>query len=149
MPKRIFKPSYYDKIMTAFDEVGIREELQHTISYDSKGKLLEGNKKYTLHLPSPIPASDFWSIIVYDQFNRLMIHTDQPWPSIYSNNKNLIFNNDGSVDAWFGPDELKGKESNWVKTIPGQKWYMILRLYYPLQDWFDNKWRPGEIIEII
>ncbi len=44
---------------------------------------------------------------------------------------------------------IKGKESNWVKTIPGKQWYMILRLYYPLESWFDKKWRPGEIEEII
>ena len=41
-------------------------EMQHRISYDSNGRLLEGNKEYKLHLPSDIPASDLWSIIVYD-----------------------------------------------------------------------------------
>jgi hypothetical protein len=134
--------------MTALEEKAIQEELQHFITYDSKGRMLQGNKKYKLHLPFPIPASDFWSIIVYDQSNCLMIHTDQSWPSVFSNNKNLGCNIDGSVDAWFGPDEIKGKESNFVKTIPGSRWYLILRLYYPLEAWFDNKWRPGEIIEI-
>jgi hypothetical protein len=65
------------------------KELQHMISYDSKGKMLEGHKKYKLHLLSNIPASDFWSVIVYDSFNRLIIHTDQSWPSIYSKKKIL------------------------------------------------------------
>ena len=49
----------------------MEEELQHIISYDSKGKLLEGGKKYKLHLPSNIPASDFWSVIVYDTLEPL------------------------------------------------------------------------------
>jgi hypothetical protein len=123
----------------------MEEELQHIISYDSKGHLLEGGKKYKLHLPSNIPASDFWSIIVYDHLSRLMIHTNQPWPSVFSNNKNLVCNNDGSVDVWFGPKPIEGKENNWVKTIPGNRWLMILRLYYPLESWFDRTWRPGEI----
>jgi hypothetical protein len=131
--------------MMAFNLKAIEEEMQHIISYDSKGNLLEGNKEYKLHLTSDIPASDFWSVIVYDPLSRLIIHTDQPWPSVFSSNKNLVYNNDGSVDAWFGPESGEGKENNWVKTIPGKKWYMILRLYYPLESWFDRTWRPGEI----
>ena len=122
--------------------------MQITITFDSKGHLLEGGKKYKLHLPQDIPASDFWSVIVYDPLSRLMIHTDQPWPSVHSGNKNLFFNKDRSVDVWFGPDSVKGKESNYVKTITDKQWYMILRLYFPLKSWFDKSWRPGEIEEI-
>jgi hypothetical protein len=124
------------------------KELQLLLSYDSKDNLLEGGKKYKILLPPDIPASHFWSIIVYDNQNRLIIQTDQPWPSVHSNKKNLICNSDGSVDVWFGPEYIEGKESNCVKTIPGKQWYMILRLYYPLESWFDNRWQPGEIVEI-
>jgi hypothetical protein len=127
----------------------MNEELQKIMSCDSKGNQLEGGKKYKLHLPPEIPASNFWSVVVYDLQDRLLINTDQPWPSVHSSNKNLIYNNDGSVDAWFGPDSIKGKESNWVKTIPGRQWYMILRLYNPLEAWFSKKWQPGEIEELI
>ena len=122
--------------------------MQQIISCDSKGNLLEGGKKYKLHLPPDIPSSDFWSIIVYDQPGNLIIHTDQAWPSVFSSDKNLIYNDDGSVDAWFGPKSIEGKENNWVQTIPGKNWYMILRLYNPLESWFDKSWRPGEIEEI-
>ena len=31
----------------------LEKEMEHIISYDSKGRLLEGQKKYKLHLPSP------------------------------------------------------------------------------------------------
>jgi hypothetical protein len=127
----------------------MNEELQKMISCDSKGNQLYGGKKYKLHLPPEIPASDFWSIVVYDLQDRLLINTDHQWPSVHSGNKKLIYNSDGSVDAWFGPDCIEGKESNWVKTIPGCQWYMILRLYFPLEAWFDKRWKPGEIEEII
>ena len=36
-------------------------------------------------------------------------------------------------------------ENNWVQTIPGKGWFMILRLYGPLETWFNKTWRPGEI----
>ena len=43
------------------------------------------------------------------------------------------------------PEAPKGKESNWVQTVPGKGWNTILRLYGPLEPWFDKTWRPGEI----
>ena len=125
----------------------LEEEMQHIITHDSNGCVLKGGKQYKLNLPSDIPASEFWSIIVYDIHSRLIIHTDQPWPSVFRNKKNLIYNNDGSIDTWFSPDSIKGKENNWIKTIPGSNWFMILRLYHPLESWFNKKWRPGELEE--
>jgi hypothetical protein len=126
----------------------MQKEMQITISFDSKGHLLEGGKSYKLHLPKSIPASDFWSIIVYESLNRLMIHTSQPWPSVFSTDKNLVWNYDKSVDVYFGPDPVDGKETNWIKTEPGKQWYMILRLYYPLESWFNKKWQPGAVEEL-
>ena len=38
-----------------------------------------------------------------------------------------------------------GKESNWIQTAPGKGWFAILRLYSPLEPWFDKTWRPGGI----
>ena len=45
----------------------------------------------------------------------------------------------------FGPEPPAGKESNWIQTIPGKGYFVALRLYGPLQPWFDKTWRPGEI----
>jgi hypothetical protein len=74
-----------------------------------------------------------------------MVQTDQRSPSVSSQNKNLKTNGDGSVDVYFGPKAPAGYEDNWVQTIPGKGWFMILRLYGPLEPWFDKTWRPGEI----
>jgi hypothetical protein len=124
-------------------------EEEYIISTDVMGNPLEGGHNYILHLPPDIPASDFWSVIVYDSQTRLMIRTDQSWPSVHSNCKRLVVNHDSSVDAWFGPIVKPGKENNWVKTIPGKGWFMILRLYDPLESGFNKSWRPGDIEEIV
>lgn len=112
---------------------------------DANGNALDGGKNYKLHLPPNIPVKTFWSVIVYSTQTRSMLQTDQQFPSVSSQNKDLIVNADGSVDVYFGPKPSAGKEPNWVQTTPGETWFTILRLYGPLEAWFSKTWQPGEI----
>ena len=45
----------------------------------------------------------------------------------------------------FGPAAPDGHEGNWIQTRPEKGWFPILRIYGPLEPWFDKTWRPGEI----
>ena len=42
------------------------------------------------------------------------------------------------------PKPPKGMENNWIQTVPGKGWNVILRLYGPLQSFYDKTWRPGD-----
>lgn len=112
---------------------------------DSTGKPLDGSKSYKVHLPPNIPAKNFWSFVVYDNQTRSMLQTDEQFPSIGSQKKGFVINPDTSADVYFGPTAPAGHETNWVQTVPGKGWNTLLRLYGPLQPWFDKTWKPGEI----
>ncbi len=119
---------------------------QYAIAYrDANGRYLNGGKSYRLHLPAGIPAKDFWSVLVYDSQTRSMLQTDQQFPSVSSQKADLVTNPDGSVDVYFGPTPPVFHEANWVQTIPDKGYYVGFRLYGPLEPWFDQTWRPGEI----
>jgi hypothetical protein len=111
---------------------------------DSEGNYLDGSKDYKLTLPKNVPAKDFWSIVIYDNQTRSMLQTDHQFPSLNSQ-RGVQVNDDGTTDVYFGPKAPEGMESNWIQTVPGKGWNIILRLYGPLEPWFEQTWRPGEI----
>jgi hypothetical protein len=111
---------------------------------DAKGEYLEGGKTYKITLPAPIPVAQFWSFVVYDGQSRSMLETDQKLAGVDSNDKSIKKNPDGSVTVWFGPKAPAGQESNWVQTMPGKGWNVLLRLYAPLEPWFNKTWKPGD-----
>jgi len=113
---------------------------------DKDGNYLDGSKNYTLHIPANPPAKDFWSVVVYDPQTRSELQTSQPFPSKNNKRDRLIINADGSVDLYYGPKAPAGKEANWTQTVPGKGWYVLFRLYGPLEPWFDKTWRPGEFV---
>ena len=47
--------------------------------------------------------------------------------------------------VFFGSEAPTGFEKNWLQTVPGKSWFIILRMYGPLQPWIDKAWRPGEV----
>ncbi len=115
------------------------------IDDDKSGTALDGAKNYKLNIPANAPAKDFWSVVLYDPQTRSELQTSQPFPSKNSKRDKLNTNPDGSVDLYFGPTAPAGKEANWTQTVPGKGWFALLRLYGPLDPWFDKTWRPGEI----
>jgi len=70
--------------------------------------------------------------------------TDQKLAGLDSLNPSVKPNTDGSYTMWFGPRAPEGKEGNWIQTMPGKSYHVLLRLYGPLQPWFDKTWKPGD-----
>jgi len=119
---------------------------QYLIGYlDQEGNALDGSKTYKIHLPPNVPAKDFWSFTLYDNQTRSMLQTDERFPGLSSVDKTPPEPNaDGSYDIYFGPTPPKGKEKNWIQTVPGKGWNTIFRLYGPLESFYDKSWKPGD-----
>ncbi|WP_244520918.1 DUF1214 domain-containing protein [Aliiruegeria lutimaris] len=73
-----------------------------------------------------------------------MLETDQRSGGIDSNREGIVANEDGGYTIYFGPEAPEGKESIWAQTMPGQSFNVMMRLYGPLEPWFDKTWRPGD-----
>ena len=112
---------------------------------DSKGDFLDGGKTYKVTLPGPVPAKDFWSFVVYDNQTRSILETDQKLGGVDSTDKALTVGADGSATVWFGPEAPEGHETNWVQTMPGKGYFVLFRLYGPLEPWFDKSWKIGDL----
>jgi len=116
------------------------------VTRDAGGAFLDGGKNYRFHLPPNAPVKAFWSVVVYDALSRSELQNGEKFPSV-SQYSGPLANADGSVDIYFGPHAPKGKEKNWIKTVPGKGWFPYLRFYSPTEAFFDKTWKPDDIVE--
>jgi hypothetical protein len=109
----------------------------------------DGGKTYKVVLPPEIPAAAFWSFTLYDNQTRSMLQTPQRYPRAGSQtypSPAAVANADGPTTIYFGPQKpADAKHGNWIQTMPGKGWFMLLRLYSPKPSFFDKSWRPSEV----
>jgi len=123
---------------------------QYLIGFvDSDGNPYDGSKTYKVTLPKGIPARAFWSLILYDNQSRSMLQTPQRFPRAGSQGYPSPVAEaaaDGSTTVFFGPKQPAGVErGNWIQTDQQKGWFIILRLYSPLEPFFTKEWQPSEI----
>jgi hypothetical protein len=115
---------------------------------DAQGEFLDGSKTYKLHLPSDPPAALFWAATAYNITDGTMVEAPQLMPSINGFNK-VATNADGSVDLWFAAEKPNDvPTSNWIQTIAGRNFLVALRLYGTGVAFFDQSWKPDDVVKI-
>lgn len=112
---------------------------------DADGDWLDGSKTYRLRVPADPPVKQFWSTTAYDEGTRQMVVTEQGRPDISSRKEDIVKNEDGSIDVYFGPEAPEGHEANWVQTEPGKGWFTYFRFYAPTEAFFDKSWALPDI----
>jgi hypothetical protein len=108
------------------------------------GEWLDGSKNYKLVVPTNVPVRDFWAITAYDLQTASYIREVEKG-SVDSDMKDLVKNDDGSVDIYFGPTAPKGKEDNWLPTDPKRRFFLLFRAYGPEPGIFDDSFELNDI----
>ena len=116
---------------------------------DSKGRLLDGGKKYTITFPKGElpPAGAFWSITMYQ--DHFLVPNDAGKYAV-SSWMNPKTGRDGSVTIYLQPTNPGPElEMNWLPSsasIP--RVTPLLRLYWPLTPVLDGTWSPPPAVEV-
>ncbi|WP_083458806.1 DUF1254 domain-containing protein [Amantichitinum ursilacus] len=114
-------------------------------AHDKDGAWLSGDKNYRLHVPPNAPAKLFWSLSVYDTDTRSFFANAPGDVVDKSSRANLAKNSDGSVDLYVGPKPPASGASNWIPTLPGKSFFVLFRLYAPLESYFDKSWKLPDL----
>ncbi len=116
---------------------------------DADKQYLDGARTYKVTLPKGIPEEKFWSFTLYDNQTRSMLDTPQRYPRAGSQSypsPAAEADAEGATTVYFSPEQPAGvKRGNWIQTMPGKGFFVILRLYSPLEPFFTKEWRPSEI----
>ena len=115
---------------------------------DGNGNYFDGARPTRVTLPPEIPQGNFWSLTLYDNQTRSLLDTPQRYPRAGSQSypSPAAEAADGATTVDIGPTRPpEVTEGNWIQTMPDKGWFVILRLYSPLESFFDKTWRPGEV----
>ena len=84
----------------------------------------------------------------YNVTDGTMPETAQLLPSINGFN-NVATNSDGTVDIWFAPEKPADvPQSNWIQTVSGRNFIAALRLYGTGTQFFDQTWKPDDVVKV-
>ena len=112
--------------------------------HDKAGKPFDGAATYRLNVPANPPVTLYWSATAYDRETHALIRNMQR-ASRASTTPGVQKSADGSVDVYFGPKRLAGKESNWIPTDPNGKFEVLFRFYGPQKALFEKTWKLPDI----
>jgi hypothetical protein len=115
---------------------------------DQAGDLLLGSNSYRLRVPADVPTRDFWSVIVYSKDTKAFIYNDLNRTGLSSyETPNMVGNDDGTFDIYFGPVAPQGLESNWIPTA-GEDFFLLFRFYGPEPALYEKEWKLPDVEKV-
>ena len=111
---------------------------------DRDGQALDGSRGYRLTVPPDVPASQYWSVTLYNRDTHTLIR-DVAHASRSSLTPGLAASADGSVGLHFGPAPPDGTEANWIPTRAAEQFEIIFRVYGVQKPLLDKTWKLPDI----
>jgi hypothetical protein len=142
-----FQYAYSSAPAMVVDMIGAGSKYPVTMR-DADGNLLDGKNTYKLRMPPNIPARLYWAVTLYNTTDGTMPETEQLLPSRNQYDK-VKTEEDGSIVLWFGPKKPKGvDDKNFIQSIPGRAQMIAVRLYGTGPEFYDQTWRPDDVIKV-
>ena len=109
--------------------VGVGSQYAYTAE-DANGAWLEGAKDSTPTLPAPIPVKAFWAIDIYDTKPAPCSAPTTPTRASTTATAPAPPRTTATPSSASGHPTI-GSDVNWLRTVPGRSWFLILRLQGP------------------
>jgi hypothetical protein len=122
-----------------------------TTKRDTEGRTLRADRNYKLHVPADVPVGQFWALTLYSENTRRPYDnggTEIRSANLDSTMSDLTYNEDGSIDLYVGLKAPDGLESNHLRTVGDDGWFVYFRLYAPEQPFFDKTFKLGDFATI-
>ena len=139
-----FGTDYYERYFQMFGGLGgnlMEDGMYYWLSADTGGAVLSGGNVYVVHFDAAqVPKTKaFWSLTLYDK-DFYLPQGLVPNRHVLNSNSGMVFNADGGLDIYVqakspGPEH----EANWLPA-PNTEFFMILRVYWPGENFLSGKW---------
>ncbi len=140
-----FGTNYYERYLQLFGGLGgnlMEDAMYFWLSADADGVPLTGPQSYVVRFaPDQIPRTRaFWSLTLYNQ--------DFYLPSglaisrhVLNSNSGMVLGADGSLEIFVQPESPgPDREANWLPSPRDGGYFMILRVYWPGEEFLSGSW---------
>jgi hypothetical protein len=87
-------------------------------------------------------------VTIYNPVNGTIPETEQAFPSRNQFDR-VVTNPDGSVELFFGPAKpANAPEQNWIQTLRNRAFMVAIRLYSTDQIFYDQTWKPDDVVPL-
>lgn len=139
-----FGTNYYERYLQLFGGLGgnlMEDAMYYWLSSDTDGAPLAGTKSYVVHFDAPqVPKTKaFWSLTLYDK-DFYLPKGLVPNRHVLNSNSGLVMGTDGGLDIYVQAKSPGAEhEANWLPAPEGE-FFMILRVYWPGEEFLSGKW---------
>jgi hypothetical protein len=121
------------------------DEVPAGLRTDADGRPLSGKHWYVLRFAPdrPPPVHGFWSLSTYDGQGSVAPCAAR---ASIGDADGLTVDIDGSLPIHIQPEPPAGR-GNWLAAPPGD-FTLVLRLFWPLTEVLERRWRPPEVTRV-